>query len=105
MKLIAENCLDEQILPTLVALLKDLRVEVHGFRKEEAIAPIFWSADDFSLELSSIRDLKKDEMSSILKHLEPDLQKAMILAGFQIIKNHLYKARGAVVHQHHRYLQ
>lgn len=103
MKLIAESNFENQLLPGLVSLLRDLRVDACGFFREEAIAPVFWSSDDFSTELSSMKRLSKDELTAILCDLEPDMQDAMILAGFQVIEKYLQKANGSQVYQHHRY--
>lgn len=102
MILIAENEHEDQLVPRLVTLLQDLRVDACGFQRGDAIAPIFWSVDDFSLELPFIKGLPKDEMSAILSELEPELLKAMIIAGFDVIENSVKHAKGALVHKHHR---
>ena len=105
MKLIAENALDDQLIPGLVSFLRDLRVDAYGFCRDDAIAPVFWSSDDISLEVSSIKELSREEVGAILANLEPDLLEAMILAGFQVIENYLKDSKGIVVMQQHRTLQ
>lgn len=105
MKLIAENDLEDQLLPGLVSLLRDLKVDAYGFCRDDAIAPIFWSSDDISLEVSSIKALSKEEVGFILENLEPALMEAMISAGFQVIENYLNDSKGIVVRQQHRRLQ
>lgn len=105
MKLISESAYEDQLIPRLVSLLRDLKVDAHGFRTEDAFAPLFWSADDFTLELSSIKGMTKEEITAVLAYLEPDLLEATILAGFDVIENYLRKAKGAVVYQNHRSLQ
>lgn len=102
MILIAENSLEDQVLPGLVNLLRDLRVDASGFHRADAVAPIFWSAEDFSLELASLKWLSKEEMTDVLKKLEPDLMEAMILSGFNVIETYLENANGIQVHKHHR---
>ena len=102
MILIAENNYEDQVLPGLVSLLRDLRLDACGFYHADAIAPIFWSSDDFSLELASVNGLTKDDMSAVLANLEPDLIEAMILAGFEVIDNYFADADGTQIHKHHR---
>ena len=105
MKLIAENSHEDQLVPGLVALLRDLNVDACGFQRSDAIASVFWSAEDFSLELPSIKGLSKEEMTAILDDLEPELLKAMVLAGFEVIDKSLEHATGAQVFRHHRHYQ
>lgn len=105
MKLIAENSHEDQLLPGLVSLLRDLRVDACGFRREEAFAPIFWSSEDFSLELPSIKEISEEERTAILANLESDLVEAMILAGFDVIQTYLKDSHGVVSSQRHRIMQ
>lgn len=105
MKLISESSYEDQLVPGLVALLRDLNVDARGFQRNDAIASVFWSAEDFSLELPSIKDLSKEEMTAILDDLEPELLKAMIVAGFDVIDRSLQHATGAQVYRHHRHFQ
>lgn len=105
MKLIAENALEDQLIPSLVSFLRDLKVDAYGFCRDDAIAPIFWSSDDISLELSSVTHLSRDEVVAVLSILEPALLEAMILAGFQVIEDYLKESKGVVAMQQHRTLQ
>lgn len=102
MKLISENSFEDHLVPGLVSLLRDLNVDACGFRRCDAIASIFWSYEDFSLELPFLKDLSKEEMTAMLQDLEPELMKAMILAGFEVIDRSLRSVVGTRVHRHHR---
>ena len=102
MKLISESAAEDQILSGLVSLLRDLQVDAYGFQRNESIATIFWSPEDFSLELAAIKGLSKEEMAALLDLLEPELLEAMILAGFGVIERYMKKIKGTNVHQHHR---
>lgn len=105
MKLISENSYEDQLISGLVSLLRDLNVDASGYRRADAIASISWSYEDFSLDLPSIKDLSKDELTAILEDLEPELLKAMVLAGFEVIDGSMQKATGAQVYRHHRYMK
>lgn len=100
MKLIAENSLDDQLIPGLVSLLRDLKVDACGFRTEQAIAPIFWSAEDFLLDLSSVKELSKQDVTWILSNLESDLMEAMIMAGYGVIEKYLKDSKGTLICPH-----
>lgn len=102
MKLISESNLEDQLVPGLVSLLRDLNVDACGFRRSDAIASVFWSHEDFSLELPFLKALSKDEMTAMLEDLEPEILKAMVLAGFEVIDRSLRHAVGTRVHRHHR---
>ena len=104
MKLIAENSYEDQVLPGLVALLRDLQVDACGFRTKEAIAPVFWSCQDVCLEVPAVKELSDEEVTALLYNLESDLIEAMILAGFHVIENYLKDAKGIVVDPRHRSL-
>lgn len=105
MLLIAENALENQLIPGLTSLLRDFKVDASGFLREEAIAPIFWAAEDVALECASIKGIRKDDIEGILENLESELLEAMILAGFDVIERYLKDTTGAVVYQQHRNLQ
>lgn len=105
MKLIAETELEDQLISGLVDLLRDLKVDACGFRRGEAIAPVFWASEDFSLQLSSIKKISKDEITDLLESLEPKIQDAMILAGFEVIEKYVNATKCTQVHQHHRHYQ
>lgn len=105
MKLIAENSHEDHVLPGLVSLLRDLRVDACGFRSDEAIAPVFWSSQDVCLELSAVKELSSEEVTAILSVLESDLIEAMILAGFDVIENYLKDMKGVAISRRHRNLQ
>ena len=102
MKLISECTYEDQLVPGLVALLRDINVDACGFRRAEAIASIFWSYEDFSLELPFLKELSKDELTAMLVDLEVELRKAMVLAGFEVIDHALRRSVGTRVHRHHR---
>lgn len=105
MKLIAENALDDQLIPGLVSLLRDFKVDANGFRTDEAIATVFWSPEDIAMEHSYMQKFSKDDILGILAHLEPDLLESMILAGFEVIEKYLKDTTGTAVYQQHRNLQ
>ena len=102
MLLISENHFENQLIPGLVSILRDLQVDAQGFAREEAIAPLFWSSEDFLLELSSINNLSKDEITAILTNLETALLEAMMLAGFEVIMDYWKELNGTVVYPRHR---
>ena len=102
MKLISENSYEDHLINGLVALLRDLNVDAIGFRRADAIASTFWSYEDFSLELPFLKELSREELTAMLEDLEPELMKAMVLAGFEVLDNSLRHATGAQVHRHHR---
>jgi len=84
-KLIAESNYENQILNGLVCLLSDLGMDVTGYQHEEAVAATFWSADDFTMEISSMTDCSKTDREAFLLSIEEIIRGAMIEAGYNVI--------------------
>lgn len=105
MKLIAETEYENQVIHGLTNLLRDLGVDAEGFRREEAVAEIFWSPDDFTMELASIRNATKEDRESFLMAIEDKLRSAMISAGYEVITQELTNSRRNQLHLAHRAMQ
>ena len=102
MKLISECAYEDQLVPGLVSLLRDLNVDACGLRRDDAIASIFWSHEDFSLELPFLKEVSREEMTAMLEDLETEIRKAMVSAGFEVIDKALRRTAGTRVRRHHR---
>ena len=83
MKLIAENSYEDQLLPGLVALLRDLKVDACGFRTEEAIAPVFWSCQDVCLELAVVKELNNTKCGMWTKIPVRNWEENLLRAGLR----------------------
>ena len=89
LKLIAETEEENILLNGIGALLTDLGVCVTEYRKEEAYAPVFWSAIELSRLYSSRFNLTYENAASVLDELEAQLYMTMANAGAQLIENTL----------------
>ena len=66
MILIAENEHDDQVLGGLTALLIDLGVETDSYLQEDALAVVFWSANDLELEADALTYMSKEDRVTFL---------------------------------------
>ncbi len=105
MKLIAENQHDDQILLNLTALLSDLGVEVDSYRQEEALAPVFWSANELELETDALSYMSKDDRIAFLRSIEDSLRASMRKAGLRTISTAIARAQGGHAHLNARILR
>lgn len=105
MKLIAENQLDDQLISSLSALLSDLGVDVDSYCQEDAIAPVFWSANELELETDALSYMSKDDRIAFLRSIEDSLCASMRKAGFRTISSAITHAQGGHAHLNARMLR
>ena len=105
MILIAENQYEDQLLMSLTALLTDLGVNVDGLKQEDALVPMFWSANELELETAALCYMSKDDRIAFLLSIEDSLRASMRKAGFHTISSKLARAQGGQVHLNARMLK
>lgn len=86
MKLISESAAEDQLIYGLTNLLTDLGVDANGYLHKESIANVFWSSNDFILNLASVNAVTDEDKEALLFSLERELIEAMIKAGARVIK-------------------
>lgn len=97
MKLIAETQQESRLVDGLSALLSDLGVEVDGYRKDEAVAVTFFSANQFAMP-EELLDMSADEQSAFLCSIEDAMRGAMLAAGYRTINKALRHAKRGISH-------
>ena len=105
MILIAENQHEDQLLMSLTALLTDLGVEVDSLRQEDALAPVFWSANELDLQTDALSYMSKDDRIAFLLSIEAPLRASMRKAGLRTISSKLACAQGGHAHLNARMLK
>ena len=105
MKLIAETEYESQVIYRLADLLRDLGIDAEGFKREEAVAEVFWTPDDFTMELASIHNATKEDRISFLMAIEDKLRSAMITAGYEVITQELTCTHRNQLYLAHRQMQ
>jgi len=105
MKLIAENEHDDQVLGGLTALLSDLGIETDSYLKEDALAAIFWSANDLDLETDALSYMSKEDRIAFLLSIEDSLRASMRKAGLRTINRAIEHIQGGHAHLNARMLR
>lgn len=105
MKLIAENPHDDQVIGGLSALLNDLGVETDSYLQEDALAAVFWSANDLELEADALSYMSKEDRIAFLTSIEDSIRASMRKAGFRTINAAIARAQGGHAHLNARILR
>lgn len=105
MILIAENEHDDQVLGGLTALLIDLGVETDSYLQEDALAAVFWSANDLELEADALTYMSKEDRVTFLLSIEDSLRASMRKAGLRTINRAIEHTQGGHAHLNARMLR
>lgn len=105
MKLIAETPYEDQLLTSLASFLRDIGVDAESYRQEDAIAPVFWSANELELEADALSYMSKEDRIAFLSSIEISLRGAMRKAGLRHISNAIGRTQGGHAHLNARMLR
>ena len=105
MKLIAETQYEDQLLMSLTTFLREMGIDAEGYRQEDAIAPVFWSANELELEADALSYMSKEDRIAFLCSIEASLRSTMRRAGLRHISNAIGRAQGGHAHLNARMLR
>lgn len=105
MILLSENTHEDEILSGITALLIDLGIDADSYRREDALAPVFWSANDLELEGEALSYMSKEDRIAFLQSIEDAICACARKAGCRTIRSAVRQTQGGHAHLNARTLR